>query len=782
MLNPMLDDMEKRVSQSTVILDRINKQMDLERKERMKKRLTSHVPEALQGGGESPESVLQKVEQLIFFAEIEGTDEVQLQEHVRLQDLDPVAKTALLANSLKAYLTTLPEDALKRVVTKINSDCQLWLSRLFRFQDSCVMYHDDEREGLVRICRLALYTRYPKYATDGFDALYSRPPVIYLSAAAKPGLGAYICQQLGLPLSCICTVPCNTVFGASSKMDVAMLEKLIQDDLAAAKTPVLLVAYAGTPSVGHVDNLQRLQEVCKTNEIWLHVEGCYLATLTLFSVPSDVSSAKSGDSITITPGTWLGIPGLPNATLFKTSDPNLMHAAGLNTFNTALKLNCLPYWMCLLTLGHQGLISRITHACDLAKSLYDKLDPITTIKQISRDKKESAKKKEYKSLLELLSKAISALLVFEMASPTVVFRYAEDTAGPGAIVAPYAVNNDDDQNSRSEDSIYYDSLNIWLAESMRSSDPKVPVETVDVDKEGLCIRYCPLENAQAKGTTKEDMEQFVTNLTSNLSVLNASTRQRKRFQAMVESQPNLKLIHLENWAGLGAVSYVPDVYVGRDDLGPADLIQINSLNAEVLHRLKAQDTAFSMGHTDDGSVCMKFGLITEDTDLEELVEMVQSTGKEVEESSKFLEFMSEMVRKGIDEANKELQKGFVTKLQHEGVLRQIPMVSSVMNWLSPIKEEIQGQSFNLTSGKIHPTQDTYKYHMQIQEDSNPYSQGAQRTPRTPRTSTSSGGQSEGGEGGSTTAGQVKAQLISQTPPSTPLPMAGPGLQLGALTG
>ena len=58
------------------------------------------------------------------------------------------------------------------------------------------MYHDDEREGLERVCRLALYHRYPKYATDGFDALYSRPPVIYLSAAAKPGLGHYLCLQV----------------------------------------------------------------------------------------------------------------------------------------------------------------------------------------------------------------------------------------------------------------------------------------------------------------------------------------------------------------------------------------------------------------------------------------------------------------------------------------------------------------------------------------------------------------------------------------------------------
>ena len=40
------------------------------------------------------------------------------------------------------------------------------------------------------------------------------------------------------------------------------------------------------------------------------------------------------------------------------------------------------------------------------------------------------------------------------------------------------------------------------------------------------------------------------------------------------------------------------------------------------------------GQTDDGLNCVRFGLITEDTDLEELIALVYTTGKEVEESSK----------------------------------------------------------------------------------------------------------------------------------------------------
>lgn len=37
---------------------------------------------------------------------------------------------------------------------------------------------------------------------------------------------------------------------------------------------------------------------------------------------------------------------------------------------------------------------------------------------------------------------------------------------------------------------------VQLAESLQSSNPRVPVDLVVVDKEGICIRYAPLETAQ----------------------------------------------------------------------------------------------------------------------------------------------------------------------------------------------------------------------------------------------------------------------------------------------
>lgn len=45
-------------------------------------------------------------------------------------------------------------------------------------------------------------------------------------------------------------------------------------------------------------------------------------------------------------------------------------------------------------------------------------------------------------------------------------------------------------------------------------------------------------------------------------------------------------------------------------------------------------------------VCVRFGMVTAETDVEELLGLVESVGKEVEESSRYLESLTEIVKKG----------------------------------------------------------------------------------------------------------------------------------------
>lgn len=64
-------------------------------------------------------------------------------------------------------------------------------------------------------------------------------------------------------------------------MDLGALQKMLSDDSATGRTPLMVIADVGTPVTGHVDNISRIRELCKIHETWLHLRGHSLAALTL---------------------------------------------------------------------------------------------------------------------------------------------------------------------------------------------------------------------------------------------------------------------------------------------------------------------------------------------------------------------------------------------------------------------------------------------------------------------------------------------------------------------
>uniref|UniRef100_A0A8C8F549 Pyridoxal dependent decarboxylase domain containing 1 n=1 Tax=Oncorhynchus tshawytscha TaxID=74940 RepID=A0A8C8F549_ONCTS len=303
------------------------------------------------------------------------------EEDNRMQNVGEQGHMALLGHSLAAYISVLDRERLRKLITRIASDTTLWLCRLFRWYESgSAYYHEDDREGLLKVCRLVLNTRYEDYSTEGYTVLNSRQPVIYQSATCRPGLGQHLCSQLGLPLSSLCTVPCNTMFGSQHQMDIALLDKLIREDVETGKLPLLLIANAGTPGAGHTDKLGRLKELCEQYGMWLHIEGVNLATLALWEVSSPVMAATRSDSMTLTLGPWLGLPAVPAVTLYRHEDPALSLAAGLTSSQPVEKLRALPLWLSLQYLGQDGIVEKIRHAVELSQQLLEKLKTLASIK------------------------------------------------------------------------------------------------------------------------------------------------------------------------------------------------------------------------------------------------------------------------------------------------------------------------------------------------------------------------------------------------------------------
>jgi Glutamate decarboxylase and related PLP-dependent proteins len=55
----------------------------------------------------------------------------------------------------------------------------------------------------------------------------------------------------------------------------------------------------GTTIAGHVDNVLRLQELCKQHDIWLHLRGHSLAALAMVSVQNMVSSVWASVKLSV---------------------------------------------------------------------------------------------------------------------------------------------------------------------------------------------------------------------------------------------------------------------------------------------------------------------------------------------------------------------------------------------------------------------------------------------------------------------------------------------------
>ena len=70
-------------------------------------------------------------------------------------------------------------------------------------------------------------------------------------------------------------------------------------------------------------------------------------------------------------------------------------------------------------------------------------------------------------------------------------------------------------------------------------------------------------------------------------------------------------------------------------------------------------------------MCVRFGMVTMDTDVEELLTLVINCGKDIDEAVSQLESLSEVVKKGMEQAQDELRKEADNQLWQEGILRYI---------------------------------------------------------------------------------------------------------------
>src|SRR5579864_213202 len=97
------------------------------------------------------------------------------------------------------------------------------------------------------------------------------------------------------------------------------LDARIRADKAAGRTPMAVVASAGTVNTGAVDPLRKIAEIAHRHGAWFHVDGAYGA-LAAIAAPGKFDGLDLADSISLDPHKWLYQPLDCGCLLYRSSE------------------------------------------------------------------------------------------------------------------------------------------------------------------------------------------------------------------------------------------------------------------------------------------------------------------------------------------------------------------------------------------------------------------------------------------------------------------------------
>ena len=110
------------------------------------------------------------------------------------------------------------------------------------------------------------------------------------------------------------------------RMDVSLLRRQVQADLAAGDVPFMVVGTAGSVSTGAIDPLPDLASLCREYDVWFHVDGAYGGfAAAVPEAPDDLRGLTHADSIAVDPHKWLYAPLEAGCALVR--DPEKLRAA-----------------------------------------------------------------------------------------------------------------------------------------------------------------------------------------------------------------------------------------------------------------------------------------------------------------------------------------------------------------------------------------------------------------------------------------------------------------------
>jgi glutamate/tyrosine decarboxylase-like PLP-dependent enzyme len=190
-----------------------------------------------------------------------------------------------------------------------------------------------------------------------------------------------------------------------NRMKNEILSAAIRADLKEGKKPFLVVGTAGDVSTGVVDNLSAIAAICKTYDLWFHIDGAYgIPAAAIPELRNMFEGVEEADSIALDPHKWLYAPLEVGCTLIKNPqhliDTFSSHPAYYNFSNTEEEpsLNYYEYglqnsrgfralkiWMSLQQVGKSGYIKMIRQDIELSKLFFERAKEHSELEAITQN-------------------------------------------------------------------------------------------------------------------------------------------------------------------------------------------------------------------------------------------------------------------------------------------------------------------------------------------------------------------------------------------------------------
>ncbi|GGM01664.1 pyridoxal phosphate-dependent decarboxylase family protein [Pseudomonas asuensis] len=176
---------------------------------------------------------------------------------------------------------------------------------------------------------------------------------------------------------------------ARKKMDLADLQRVLDECEAQGLIPMAVVATAGTTDFGSIDPLEDISAICREKNLWMHVDAAYGGGLLISpKYRNHLAGIEHADSVTIDYHKSFFQPVSCSAFLVRDrhelghvtchadylnpksqtqeGTPNLVN----KSIQTTRRFDALKLWMTLRTMGANALGSLFDHVIDLTRATY----------------------------------------------------------------------------------------------------------------------------------------------------------------------------------------------------------------------------------------------------------------------------------------------------------------------------------------------------------------------------------------------------------------------------